>query len=71
LTDRDRCIDTRPASAAAIPNAVTIVGMSGHLRRNTHEVAEISRGLSVNDTIPFIVMRGTQHFTLDLVVGER
>jgi hypothetical protein len=35
------------------------------------EVAEISRGLSVNDTIPFIVMRGTEHLTLDLVVGER
>jgi hypothetical protein len=36
LTDRDCCIDTRRASAAASPKAVTIVGTGGHFRRNTH-----------------------------------
>jgi len=35
LTDRDRSGEIHSSSAAAIPKAVTIAGIGGHLRRNT------------------------------------
>jgi hypothetical protein len=33
-------VGVQPASAAAIPKAVTIAGTSGHVRRNTHYVRQ-------------------------------